>query len=141
MDKNSITGIFLIAIIIIGYNIIYPPTYEQLDNTEEIIIKENNKPQISNSNNEDKKIGETKYIEKSIENELKNYGSFANNTKKNNDLIYLENDKLKISISPLGGRIISAVLKDYKTSDSLPLNLLDKDSSNFNLQFFSSTLR
>ena len=137
MDKNSITGIFLIAIIIIGYNIIYPPTYEQLDNTEEIIIKENNKPQISNSNNEDKKIGETKYIEKSIENELKNYGSFANNTKKNNDLIYLENDKLKISISPLGGRIISAVLKDYKTSDSLPLNLLDKDSSNFNLQFFS----
>ena len=137
MDKNSITGIFLIAIIIIGYNIIYPPTYEQLDNTEEIIIKENNKPQISNSNNEDKKIGETKYIEKSIENELKNYGSFANNTKKNNDLIYLENHKLKISISPLGGRIISAVLKDYKTSDSLPLNLLDKDSSNFNLQFFS----
>ena len=137
MDKNSITGIFLIAIIIIGYNIIYPPTYEQLDNTEEIIIKENNKPQISNSNKEDKKIGETKYIEKSIENELKNYGSFANNTKKNNDLIYLENDKLKISISPLGGRIISAILKDYKTSDSLPLNLLDKDSSNFNLQFFS----
>ena len=55
MDKNSITGIFLIAIIIIGYNIIYPPTYEQLDNTEEIIIKENNKPQISNSNKEDKK--------------------------------------------------------------------------------------
>ena len=137
MDKNSITGIFLIAIIIIGYNIIYPPTYEQLDNTEEIIIEENNKPQISNSNKEDKKIGETKYIEKSIENELKNYGSFANNTKKNNDLIYLENDKLKISISPLGGRIISAILKDYKTSDSLPLNLLDKDSSNFNLQFFS----
>ncbi len=137
MDKNSITGIFLIAIIIIGYNIIYPPTYEQLDNTEEIIIKENNKPQISNSNKEDKKIIETKYIEKSIENELKNYGSFANNTKKNNDLIYLENDKLKISISPLGGRIISAILKDYKTSDSLPLNLLDKDSSNFNLQFFS----
>ena len=137
MDKNSITGIFLIAIIIIGYNIIYPPTYEQLDNTEEIIIKENNKTQISNSNKEDKNIGETKYIENSIENELKNYGSFANNTKKNNDLIYLENDKLKISISPLGGRIISAVLKDYKTSDSLPLNLLDKDSSNFNLQFFS----
>ena len=137
MDKNSITGIFLIAIIIIGYNIIYPPTYEQLDNTEEIIIKENNKPQISNSNKEDKKIGETKYIEKSIENELKNYGSFANNTKKNNDLIYLENDKLKISISPLGGRIISAILKDYKTSDSLPLNLLDKDSSNFNFKFFS----
>ena len=137
MDKNSITGIFLIAIIIIGYNIIYPPTYEQLDNTEEIIIKENNKTQISNSNKEDKKIGETKYIENSIENELKNYGSFTNNTKKNNDLIYLENDKLKISISPLGGRIISAVLKDYKTSDSLPLNLLDKDSSNFNLQFFS----
>ena len=137
MDKNSITGIFLIAIIIIGYNIIYPPTYEQLDNTEEIIIEENNKPQISNSNKEDKKIGETKYIEKSIENELKNYGSFTNNIKKNNDLIYLENDKLKISISPLGGRIISAILKDYKTSDSLPLNLLDKDSSNFNLQFFS----
>ncbi len=137
MDKNSITGIFLIAIIIIGYNIIYPPTYEQLDNKEEIIIKENDNTQISNSNKEDKKTGETKYIEKSIKNELKNYGSFSNNTKKNNDLIYLENDKLKISISPLGGRIISAVLKDYKTSDSLPLNLLDKDSSNFNLQFFS----
>ena len=44
---------------------------------------------------------------------------------------------MKLSISPKGGRIVSAILKDYQTTDSLPLNLIDRDSSAFNIIFFS----
>ena len=53
------------------------------------------------------------------------------------DAIIIENDKLELHISAKGGRITAAILKEYQTSDSLPLNLIDKDSSAFNLQFFS----
>ena len=53
------------------------------------------------------------------------------------DYIIIENDKLELHISAKGGRITAAILKEYQTSDSLPLNLIDKDSSAFNLQFFS----
>ena len=42
---------------------------------------------------------------------------------------------MKITFSNKGGRIISVILKEYKTYDSLNLDIYDSDSSRFNLQF------
>ena len=73
----------------------------------------------------------------SYEESINKYGAFAKNASGSDNAIIIENDKLELHISPKGGRIIGAILKEYQTSDSLPLNLVDKDSSSFNLQFFS----
>ena len=44
MDRNSITGIILIALLVVGYNIMYPPVIEEntneQDNTSTTVIVE-----------------------------------------------------------------------------------------------------
>lgn len=133
MDKNSITGIILIALLVVGYNVIYPPVIEETIPTEAtsttVIVEEKETPIT---------VRETA-IEStpSSEENLSKYGAFANTATGSDEEVMIENDLMAISISPKGGRITSVILKDYQTSDSLPLNLLDKDSSAFNIQFFS----
>ena len=63
------------------------------------------------------------------------YGVFASSAIGEDAIETIENDKLKISVSKKGGRIVSVVLKEYQTHDSLKLELFDADSSRFNLQF------
>ncbi len=52
-------------------------------------------------------------------------------------MIILENNKLELKISPKGGRVYSARLKDYRTHDSLPLILFSGDSTVFGFNFYT----
>ncbi len=136
MDRNSIIGIILIALLVVVYNIIYPPVIEenttQKDSTSTTVIAEEtieDTPMTS--------VVITNNDSLSSEESISKYGAFAMSANGSDDAIIIENDKLELHISPKGGRITAAILKEYQTSDSLPLNLIDKDSSAFNLQFFS----
>ena len=46
--------------------------------------------------------------------------------------------RLELKISPKGGRVYSARLKDYRTYDSLPLILFSGDSTVFGFNFFTA---
>jgi len=63
-------------------------------------------------------------------------GSFAEARKGNQEYFTIENEKIRITISTLGGRMVSVELKEYSTYDSTPLLLFDEDSSRFALGFF-----
>ena len=130
-DKNSLFGFVLIAIILVIFNTFFFP-----EATEE---KQDNLTSISkefNSNLIKKETPENEFnIKKQQDNINHLHNQFANTGKGSNEYEVIENDKLKITISNKGGRIIGVILKEYKTYSSLPLNLLDSDSSNFNLQF------
>jgi YidC/Oxa1 family membrane protein insertase len=65
------------------------------------------------------------------------YGAFAIAAKGDNEFITLENNKIQLKISTKGGRVYSALLKDYKTYDSLPLILFSGDSTVFGFNFFT----
>lgn len=65
------------------------------------------------------------------------YGVFSSSASGENSFINLENDKVKIKLSTLGGRVYSAEIKNYQTFDSLPLILFDGDSTEFGLRFFT----
>ena len=65
------------------------------------------------------------------------YGAFAAGAAGEKQLITLENDRIRMKVSTLGGRIYSVQLKDYQTHDSLPLFLFDGDSTIFGMQFFA----
>ena len=136
MDRNSITGIILIALLVVGYNIIYPPIIEEntieQDKTSSTVILEETIEEKATS-----KVADKNNEILSSEERISKYGAFAMSAYGSDDVIVIENDKLELHISTKGGRITAAILKEYQTSDSLPLNLIDKDSSAFNLQFFS----
>ncbi len=53
----------------------------------------------------------------------------------------LENDVLKLTISNKGGQITEALVKNYKTYDSLPLYLIKEKNANFNINFGTSDNR
>ena len=133
MDRNSITGVILIVLIVVGYNALFPPVIEveveTSDNNTTVILEESS---IEETNTNI--VSDTTNL-----NDLhqRTYGVFAGSALGSDEDIVIENDVLKLSISPKGGRIVSAILKDYQTTDSLPLNLVDRDSSVFNITFFS----
>ena len=134
MDRNSITGVILIVLIVVGYNALFPPVIEveveTSDNNTSVILEEEATIEETNTNI----VSDTTDL-----NDLhqRTYGVFAGSALGSDEDIVIENDVLKLSISPKGGRIVSAILKDYQTTDSLPLNLVDRDSSVFNITFFS----
>jgi YidC/Oxa1 family membrane protein insertase len=66
------------------------------------------------------------------------YGVFGSDVSGDTGMITLQNNKLELRISPKGGKVYSARLKDYKTFDSLPLVLFSGDSTVFGFNFFTS---
>ncbi len=71
--------------------------------------------------------------------ELKNkYDLFANSAIGDEQLYVIENDLIKLEISNKGGGIKTVELKDYQTFDSLPVILLNPETSKFGLSFFSN---
>jgi len=64
-------------------------------------------------------------------------GMFSDRVSGEDKFYTIENNKLKLTISAKGGRIYSALLKDYKTHDSLPIILFNGDSTVFGYNFFT----
>jgi len=65
------------------------------------------------------------------------FGMFSGKVSGENKFYTIENNKLKLTISAKGGRIYSALLKDYRTHDSLPIVLFNGDSTVFGYNFFT----
>jgi YidC/Oxa1 family membrane protein insertase len=135
MDKNSITGVVLIVAIVFGYNYLFPPVIEvaQEAQTETVVIEEQS---ITNLEKENIDSPASTTIVKS-DKYSNQYGSFAISAQGDNTPIVIENEKIELTISPKGGRIISTILKEYVTSKGDSLNLISEDSSKFNISFFS----
>jgi len=66
------------------------------------------------------------------------YGPFSIACCGKDSLFTIENNKLKLTISARGGRMYSAVLKDYTAYNSLPVKLFSGDSTVFGYKFFSN---
>lgn len=70
------------------------------------------------------------------------YGVFSNAVKGDNTPIVIENEKIRATIFPLGGRIGEVELKGIKTSSGKPLILFKADTaSRFGLAFFDKERR
>ena len=133
-DKNSIIGFILMAIILIVFNTFFFPEPTK-ENSLDIISNEDDTSQDPYSNKTTSSLPLSSISETKISDKLKStYGVFANTAIGEETFHTIENDKLKITVSNKGGRIISVIMKEYQTYDSLPLDLFDSDSSRFNLQ-------
>ncbi len=141
MDRNSIIGLLLIGVIIIGYSIYTQP------GQEEIRLLQQRRDSIAKIDAQNRiaaaallpavKIDSVAPIDlaSNLEIEKQQLGDFAENLSGTEQLITLENNLIKVIVSSKGGKIKSAELKNYKTWDGKPLKLLHSDSSAFNLSF------
>lgn len=134
MDKNTIIGLVVIFLILIGFSYFSRPSEEQLEH----IRQQDSIAKV-----------ETRRMELAAEQRKKDF-EYANDTiakaaqdttftqdSLENKLITLENDKIKLQISTKGGRITLVDLKEYRTHDSLPLILWKEDQTTFGLKFYA----
>ena len=131
-DKNSLIGFVLMAVILIVFNTFFFPEIPQ----EQAPITAPTEAVITETQFTETTVATPLLSNSVISEELKTkYGVFASAAKGTDEFQIIENDKLKITVANKGGRIVSVILKEYQTFDSLALDLFDADSSSFNLQF------
>jgi YidC/Oxa1 family membrane protein insertase len=142
MDRNSIIGLSLIGLIIIAYSIYTQPSKEEvqaMQHRRDSIAKiEEEKNLAAVKNNQQPLFNDSTTLQNDSsrrETEKQNLGDFALNAEGTEQLLTLENNLIKVTISSKGGKVKSAELKNYKTWDGHPLKLLNSDSSVFNLSF------
>jgi len=150
MDKNTLIGLGLIALIVIGFGIYMRPSQEEQlanqryqDSLFKVEMAKHTADSIAYMKRDSSKtatvaIGKdtTTAISDSAKKaiNIQQFGSFADAGAGTNEFVTLENDLVKLIISTKGGKVFSAQLKKYQTYDSLPLMLFQGDSTIFGLE-------
>ena len=138
---NSIIGIVLIFVILIGYSIYTQPSPEQIEAARQKRDLDSVMASEAKSSSDEKPIAPTSQDLQNEDNAdvilpvspgtndslqdlaRKKFGAFANAANGKEQEFTLENERIKVYVSTLGGRITSVELKEYQTHDSLPLFL------------------
>ncbi len=150
MDRNTIIGLGIIGLLLVGYSIFTKPQREaqmaersRLDSiarVEQVRAMEaarQAQAQLPAGDSGTIAPGDSVSME-SLSGELGDFANAATGTEKK---VVLENNNVKLAFSTLGGRPYTVQLKKYQTFDSLPLYLFDGDSTIFALQFFADNRR
>ncbi len=150
MNKNSLIGFLLIGVIMIGYTYWFTPSAAELtkkQNTADSLVRvqqkrlEAEQAKLTQMQEQATPQQPSEEIMESLDNNYQDlrdkYAEFAGAAKGDNANTVLENELVKIEISNKGGYITTVELKDYKTYDSLPLILLDPETTRFALSFFA----
>lgn len=138
MDKKTLLGIVLIAVILIGFS-----WYNETQMKEQQLVQQ--KIDSLNNANREKEIVAINAQQAAIDSAVQvgaPIANFSNESLKNaaegNETFYtLENDRILAKISNKGGAIQSVELKKYKTYGGDPLYLFTEKDAKFNLNFFT----
>ncbi len=152
MNKNSIIGFGLIFLIIVGYSMWTAPSDEQIKEQQRLAeIKKANEirqhiedslyqvrldeKKAQNELNSQTIASDTSMTTDSLQSQLNynKFGAFAAAAKGDDQDFIIENDLLKLKISKKGGNITFVQVKNFRTYDTLPLILFDKNTTNFSL--------
>ena len=136
MDRNTITGLVVIALILIGYSYFMSPSKEELkamhvrDSIARVeaqraaaLEKERQADFAAQQQNTETQQAGTEAIFKQASLPVEQYT--------------LENNKIKLHINTKGGCIDYVDLKGYRTHDSLPLILWKDHKSSMGLNFYA----
>ena len=154
MDKNTWIGFLLIAVIIIGFSWINRPSKEELAERQRIQdsitfahMAEQEAQRLSDSlqliagtTAEQPEVVNNEEIQARIQ---AAYGTFAGAAQGEEKWITLENEKVRLTLSTLGGRVERAELKDYHAAGDTvnPLCLFRADEASFALTLITANNR
>ena len=147
MNKNTLTGIILIILVMVAWSIWMTPSKEEIERQRHIqdsIYRANRNRYIQDSIRfaEAQKMSEQALAQ--ANNEEANmaardrYGVFASVATGEEQNWTIENDVLKMTLTSKGAFVKTVELKDYVTWDSLPLIGFDENTTKFNLSFFAA---
>lgn len=136
MDKNTITGLILIAILLVGFSFLSRPSKEQLEaqkryydsialvQQREDALKSKAEMALANEQDE-RKIADSTSLFFSAR-----YGT--------DSPVIIQNNLAEITLSTKGGSVSSVLLKEYKEQDrESPVMLFDKSDVNMNFLFYN----
>ncbi len=141
MDKNSVIGTVLICLLMVGYYYFTKPTEEDLKRRAEYLDSLRNvelQKQLQKKEDSILALELLKDTTKkdSVANEvslMREYGRFYKSAQGEQQFATLENNLISVSMTNKGGKPSRVLLKDYKTYDGKPLNILAGDSTHFGL--------
>lgn len=136
-DKNTVIGILLITVILIGYYFLnLPSSEEQKHNLPNSSVDTTKEEELSNSQKHI--ISESAEVAQTIPKiELKKDFVYENEfEQKLEKIYYIESNLLKIGISNIGGKIVYLELKNFLRWDKKHLVLVNKTFHRFGLVLF-----
>lgn len=133
MDKNQLTGLLLVSILVFAYFHFFAPEPLPREHQESEVVEQ---VQTETASTGVGAVMEENDSIKQLE-QVRKYGDFAQAAQGNASDVVLENEDIKVTFSTKGAVVKSILLKDYLTYDKLPLYLLDENSSQ--MDFFIET--
>ncbi|NCA84333.1 MAG: membrane protein insertase YidC [Clostridia bacterium] len=152
MDRNTIAGLVLIFAIFVGYIYFTQPSEEEqlrrqyvADSVSVVRAQQARADSLMRARQLEQPQQQAGLPDATTVNDsaqqvalASRLGYFAGAASGDDKTFIIENEKIKLFISPKGGKIINVQLKDYKTYDSLPLFLYNNDETRFGYTFFSA---
>ncbi len=132
MDKNTIIGFVLIGVVLIGFSIFNRPSQEELERMQ----RYNDSIALVQKQEAAKAAQKQRQAETQTAFELTDSTAlFFNASKGQEEFTTIENEVVKLTFTNKGGRVYSALLKDYSGQDGQPLVLFDGKDASINFTF------
>jgi YidC/Oxa1 family membrane protein insertase len=148
MDKNTIFGFVLIALILVGFSVLNRPNEAELAqekryNDSIALVEGAKQAKAAQINNQQTVVADSLATVASTDTAALTdvYGAFDIAAKGEDKVVVIENELVKLSVAAKGGRIVAAELKNYQTHDSLPLVLFNAAESNMSFTFVTNNNR
>ncbi|MDE6985610.1 MAG: YidC/Oxa1 family insertase periplasmic-domain containing protein, partial [Bacteroides acidifaciens] len=138
MDKNTITGLVLIGILLVGFSYLSRPSEEQIAaqkryydsiavvQQQEEALKAKTEAALANSKQE------------TAASAADSSALFFNAMHGTDSKVSIQNNVAEITFTTKGGRVYSAMLKDYMAQDKkTPVMLFDGDDASMNFNFYN----
>lgn len=145
MDRNTTIGLVLIFSVLVLFSYLNKPSKDEIEAAkqrrdsialvQEQMTKEIELQQESNV----AAVVESQDIDNGVATEeLKNlYGDFSLAASGKEELLIIENNLLRLTVSTKGGGVHSVELKNYKRHDSTDLFLIEPGKNSHNIAFFA----
>ena len=126
MDKNTLTGFALIALVFIGFSIWTQPSAEQ---RREAFVKDSLRQVEMMKAEQQKEIEEQKKQEEEEQKSLESTNAlFATAADAAAEEVVMKNDKLELTFNTKGGTVEKAVVKNFKDRDgNADVTIFDKE--------------
>lgn len=134
MDKNTITGLVLIGILLIGFSYFSRPNEAQQEAyrryTDSIALVRQQEDAVRTKT-------EAALANERLSNSTDSTALFYEASSGTESFTKIQNNLVELTFTNKGGRIYSALLKAYNGQDEKPLVLFDKDEALMNFYFYS----
>ena len=135
MDKNTIIGLVLIGVLLVGFSILSRPSQEQLEAQQHYY---DSIAQVQQREAELKAKAEAALAGEKAARLNDSTALFFNALQGEEELVTIENNVASLTLSTKGGSIYQSVLKEYKEQDKeTPLTLFRGGDASLNFLFYN----